>query len=53
MSTLGCLVGTRSFTKEVHTEKNRNQKNSTVSDRESDPPSDSVEFFLVAVFLPG
>ena len=37
--------------KSSHKEKIRRSKNSTVSDRESNSLSDTVEFFLIAVFL--
>ena len=46
-SVLGNLVGTRSLNVKVHPEKKCNQKK---LDRESNPLSDTVELFLIAVF---
>jgi hypothetical protein len=45
------LVGTSSLHLKVHPEKKRNQKNSTVSDRESNHLPYPVEIFLIAVFF--
>jgi hypothetical protein len=46
-------VGTWSLPVKVHPEKNRNQKNSTVIDREFDPVSITVEFFGLRIFSLG
>ena len=43
-------VGTWSLLTKVTPKKNRNQKNSTVSDREFDSLSDTVEFFDLRIF---
>jgi hypothetical protein len=46
-------VGTLSLPAKGHPEKNRNQKYSTVSDREFDSLSDTVEFFDLRIFSLG
>ena len=50
-SVLGSLVGTRSLSTKVQQEKTAIKKNSTVSDKESNYLSRTVEFFLIAVFF--
>jgi hypothetical protein len=46
-------VATWSLPVKVHPKKNRNQKNSTVIDREFDPVSITVEFFGLRIFSLG
>jgi hypothetical protein len=46
-------AGTGSLHTKIHPEKNRNQKNSTVSYREFDSLSDTVEFFDLRIFSLG